>query len=494
MDIRFNPNAVNQFMKGTDLFKEGELVFYVGMVIKGRVIIQNEGARIIIGSGAFLGINDLYAGKYQSTYTALDDLLVYIYPVRRVEELDIILSANKDYHGFMVASFYKIIYEADQIYANIQKNSSELYQFLTDLSTEYQTLAERKGIRISLPEQITNLSLLDGNLELISDRVKYYNECRNLPIDVVKAFYSYGNAVTLYQIEDQVNVVNLQLENLKELAREYVKMAKCLVDESDSCMFKLIAELAVRSGGGTDFNKQIMDIMDSIIEEINKAELFSERMLGVKLAVDRKRMEEVYHLLLTSGTGADENTEVYLKYSKQDAIQAMDELEEAFAKILNYAGIKEEQAEQMKEVMLSFLQLKDKSSSEDMPRAIRRRLTDNHYEIYKKVFLKAYHDNKVPRLIDLFLKYGFADDRLLTKEQMLNLYFMKEGMDKKGTSNVYDIKTWLSLIYEGKKQPSKNEFDQDYPEMVASLKKQGRLNDKEALEWMNDPVKRWSMR
>jgi CRP-like cAMP-binding protein len=116
MDLKINPNAVNQFPEGTVIYKEGEPVFSVAMIIKGRVLIHNDGARIIMSPGSFLGVNDLYQGRYQCTYTACEDLMVYVYPVKRIDELEVILSSNKDYHGYMVASFYKIIYELEQIY------------------------------------------------------------------------------------------------------------------------------------------------------------------------------------------------------------------------------------------------------------------------------------------------------------------------------------------------------------------------------------------
>ncbi|HWT76090.1 MAG TPA: hypothetical protein VN258_15420 [Mobilitalea sp.] len=490
MDIKMNPNTVNQFLKGTDIFKEGDLVFYVAMIIKGRVLMRHEGAKVIMGSGTFLGINDLYSGRYQSTYTAYDDLLIYVYPVKRVEELDTVLSANKDYHGFMVASFYKMIYELDQIYQGIIKNSSELYQFLKDSAQKFQALATRSGCKVRQPERILNLTPIDGDLELISDKVNYYKECNNLPIDAVKSFYSYGNAITLYQLEDQVNVVNQQIEDMKELSREYIALAECLVDDSDTCLFRLIAEMAIKLDASSGFSNELMDIMDNVIEEVNKAELFTEKLLDRELKVDRKKMEEVYHLLLTGNQGKVENPEAFLKYSLEDSKRAMEELEESFRYILNYAGITGDRAEQMETAMLDFIRLRDKSSSDDSARIIRRRLAENHYEIYKSVFLRAYQENNAPRLIDLFLKYGYADERLLTKDQLLSLYFLTEETPKQGLCNVYDIKTWLTLIYEGKKEPSKNEFDQEYTEMVGSLKKQGRITDKEATEMLTNPVKK----
>lgn len=487
MDLKIIPNAVNQFPKGSNIFIEGEPVFGVAMIIKGRVLIQNDGARIIMSPGSFLGINDIYIGRFLSTYTAYDDVLVYVYPIKRIEELDIVLSANKDYHGFMVASFYKIIYELDQIYQSLSKHGSELHQFLRDTYQLYQQISLKKGIQKNNMERITSLAAPDSDLDLLRDRINYYLECRNLPIDVVKQFFSYGNAITLYEVEDQVNIVNQQMDALKEMAGSFVKMAECLVDETNSCLFHLIAELSTTSSGDSS---DLIDIMDSIIEEINKAEDFTEQMLGTKMKVNRKQMEEVYHHLLTGDNRKNTKPADEAKISNEDMQRAFSELKDSFTKILDYSGIQGDKAETIKAVMLEFVGLKDRFSTEDNARIIRRKLTDNYYEIYKAVFLRAYNEKNNSRLMDLFLKYGYADERLLRDERLLSLYFLPEEEQTQGLCKVYNIKEWLTLIYEGKKEPSKNEFDLEYPEMLLELKKQAKLTEKDVKLWLVDPEKK----
>lgn len=490
MDIKINPNAVNQFLKGTVFFKEGEPVYYIAMVIKGRVLISNDGSRMVVGSGSFLGINDMYTGRFQSTYTAVDDLMIYAFPMEHKEALETVLAANKDYHGFMVASFYKMINELEQIYQGILRNGAELYQFLDRTYQKYQDQSNRLGIKPKESESLSAIAPLESDLELIRDRINYYVECNKLPLDVVKSFYSYGNTVTLYQVEDQVGVVNQQLEHLKELSRDYLALAQCLVDDTNNGLFQLFAELAIGGLSYVGSNDVLLDIMDSIIEEVNKAERFTERMLGKALIVNRKKMEEVYHLLLTGDKSQDLSAETLLKHSIEDTNHALKEMENSFQSILDFAEIIGGRADEMKKTMLDFVHLKDKASSEDIARQIRRRMVDNHYEIYTKVFFRAYQEKKVPRIIDLFLKYGYADERLLTKEQLLSLYFLSEEKQQQGLCKVYDIKEWLISIYEGKKEPSKNEFDLEYTEMVNGLKKQGKLTEKDAKLWLEDPVKK----
>ncbi len=490
MKWKINLNAVNQFTKGTDIYTEGDAVQSIALIIKGRILIHNDGAKLIVNPGVFLGVGDLFTGVCQSTYTALDDSILYIFSIGRIEELDSILSINKDYHGLMVASHNRMILELDKIYQGMMKNGLMLYQFLKDQYISYLDTAKRLGYTATTNQQMNSLTMLDSDLELEQDRINYYKECAALPIDVVKAFYSYGNAITLYQVEDQVEIVNHQISVLKNLCNKLTDMTACLIDESDSCLFQLVAALAIEMENADGYSSSVMDVMDLIIEMINQIETFYEEMLGKKIVVNRKRMEEAYHLLLTGTRGKDMSTKTCLKYSAEESEQAIRELKNSYEKLLIYSGISADKAVEMAAVMENYVNLKDRMSGDDSARALRRQVTEHFYLLYKEIFLKAYRDNSAPRLVDLFLRYGYADERLLNQDQLLSLYFLEEEKSSDTEIHVYNIKDWLTLIYEGKKQPSKNEFDLDYQEMLASLKRQGKFSDKELQEWSVNPERK----
>ena len=488
MEWNINPNKLNQLGKGTVIFTEGESVFSIALVIKGRVLIQNNGAKLVVSSGAFLGVNDLYTGKYQSTYTAVDDLLIYAFSVNQQDDLEQVLSMNNDYHGFMVASNNHIISELDQIYRGFYKSWSRIFEFLTRSYQEYIEIGTRQGYQVRTSNRIAELQMPVHDMELIRDRINYYIECKALPIGVVKEFYSYGNAITLYQVEDQVAIINQLLEILKEFSKEYITMVECLFDTTDHCFFQLIASLILEINKGDGDSQEFLSLMDQIIEEVNIADNFINRALGIQYKVNRERMEEIYNLLLKSRKGTI-SSHTFLKYPTEDSEQALEELKDSFSKILTYAEMDSEKVEIMSNTMLDFVNLRDRISYDNDARLIRRNLAKHFYEIYLKVFIKAYHSKRIPKVIDLFLKYGFADERLLSKEQLLSLYFLKEK-ENTGPCGVFNIKEWLTLIFEGKKEPSKNEFDMEYPEFLNSLRKQGKLSEKDVKDWLVNPIRR----
>lgn len=489
MGYKMNPNAVNQIPKGMTIFMEGEPVLYIAMLIKGRVLLQNQGIKIIMGPGSFIGINDLYIGRYQSIYEAYEDIALYIYPVSKVEDLELILSANNECHGYIVASLNKLIYELNNLCNDLIKQGAALHQFLVASYQQCAELTQNQFLKCS--KRIMSLTVTDSNLDFLSDRIKYYCECKNIPISVVKQFFSYGNAITLFEAEEQVNIVNQQMEALKNLADSYISMVECIMDDTDSCLFHVLCSLSEDEELISDKSNYMIDVMDDIINEINKAASFIIQKLNREPAIDRMKVEKLYHLLLTGNKKVIEKHTLTNAYSAEDIKRALEVLKESFSKILNYSGITGDKADAMQEVMQEYVMLKDKYSNDDKARGIRRQLTDNHYTIYKEAFIKAYKDVKVPRLIELFLKYGYADERLLSEEQLLSLYFMQDDDDQDaGPCKVYDISTWLTLIYEEKKEPSKNEFDLDYSEMLSEMKKQGKLTEKEYLSWQSNSEKK----
>lgn len=489
MKQKINLNAVNQCKKGANIYTEGESIYSIAFLIKGRIQIRHMGAKYEAGSGTFFAINDVLAGTYQSTYTALEDLVFYVFAVDYKEDLENVLNINKDYHGFIIASLNRAIYELDNIYQGILRQGHALYSFLTVQYKFYSESASRLGYTVKRPQWVDEVRDLESDIEPDRSKINYYRECATIPIDVVKSYYSYSDIITTYQMEDQIELINQLNEVLKEYAAKLLYMADCLINDSESCLFNLVASYAIEIVNADGNSSELMEVMDNIIEVVNKIEKFYESKLGSDFKVNKKRMEEIYNLLLTGTKSKEISAQIYLKYSVDDTERIIKELNNSYKQILDYSGIEEEKALEMQDHMLDFVNLRDRLSMDDSARAIRKKVTDGHYELYKAVFIKAYHDNNVPRIIDMFLQYGYADERLLDKEQILSLYFLKDD-ERDDSVQVYNIKEWLTLIYEGKREPSKNEFDQDYRERLLSLKKRGKLTATQIKEWNEDSEKK----
>ncbi len=155
--------------------------------------------------------------------------------------------------------------------------------------------------------------------------------------------------------------------------------------------------------------------------------------------------------------------------------------------ILDYGELDGEQRQSFRDFVQSFLDMQDKFATDDEARTLRRNIIKVYYDLYQKVFLKDYQSSEdTPLVIDLFLRYGFLSEKLVTDnimEELLGLDTAHSGM---GACSVYDMKEWLTLIIKGEKEPSKSEFDLDYDENLREMKKTGQITAEMQQEMSHD--------
>jgi CRP-like cAMP-binding protein len=182
---------VNQYPKGSRVYKEGEPILSIALIIKGRVLVHHEGAKYIMGPGSFLAVADIKQGKHQSTYTAIEDLAIYVFSLDQKDRLDNVLSINKDYNGLFIMSLNIAINELGQIYQELLKQVRSTYYFLSDQYKLYYESATRLGYAARRPDWVDELDEFDINNELDLEIISYYKECAAIPVDLIKAYYSY---------------------------------------------------------------------------------------------------------------------------------------------------------------------------------------------------------------------------------------------------------------------------------------------------------------
>ncbi|HPU49282.1 MAG TPA: hypothetical protein PLS54_08460 [Syntrophomonadaceae bacterium] len=156
-----------------------------------------------------------------------------------------------------------------------------------------------------------------------------------------------------------------------------------------------------------------------------------------------------------------------------------EELHNSAAKILAYAGISQEKARLFMSNLDNFIKMKDKSFSDRSSRQIREQISDTFFEAYTAVFKRVRQENNPGRLYLMFLCFGYMDERLLTAEQVNTLYQIVEECPGNAASSLYNLNSWLQQIYQRTKEPSVNEFGQDYQDIFLEKKRRRELTDKD---------------
>lgn len=480
MDITLNMNAVNQVSKGITVYQENEKVESISIIIKGRVSAHKNGIISTLYPGSFLGICDIYKGTYSINYTAIDDLMLFTFPLDEKEDLEMILSTKKEYRGLMVASLSKYIDQIDKIYQDIYREARSLHDFLKSYYQLYKEIGKQgiyNIIEIPLLEELEPFPL-SWNEKY--KRVNYYKECGKVPLEIQKEFYSTSNYICLYHLEEQADLVQQFIYQCTELSCYIFELSQGLMTDGEDCLFMALAKVAMDVEQKGMDNKSILELIDRVIDKLNETELLFLEKAGCELLINRDQMEQTYYMLLSGDTpvGNRENTQEFSVIQSLELIEG--KFKDSLKKILSFSAIEEEKCRRFQELLAEWKGVGDRFAQDDNRRRIRKEIALLFYEVYEAVFLKSYHYEKEDFIIDLFLNYGFVDETLFSKEQLLQLYYVNQNWKKAGPCHVYRLKEWLCSIYEGKKEPSKNEFDLDYKDNVREMRKSNRITEQEA--------------
>lgn len=487
MGVSLNPHTVNQLIKGTEIYGENESISTICLVLKGRVLIQNDGSRVMVGSGSFIGVTDLYAGRVVSSYIAFDDVVLFPFEVTNKDSIKVIIEANKDYSGLLVASLARYLVEVSKTYVEFDLKVKKLYEFLSNAYTEFKALAMKVGFRVNPMDSLETLEPFPA--EVLRNRVNidYYSALSKVPVDIQKAFFSCGEALTTRHVDEIVTDFITYISETRERAVYVSQLLEYMISETRDSLFYQATNIAIEVHKLGKKNEELDALIDQIIEEINSA----EKLLSTKTArvvyINRDRMEQLYSFLLT-GTAID----IDKKDTDNDQLQefdeakVMNELQDSMRKITEFAQLGADETVELKKYIAMFKNLTDKYDTSDEARLVRRGISKLFYPIYQNVFLRAYKEKNTDKVIDLFLRYGLLDETLLTKQQLVELYYLDTQVEESIPCKVYNIRDWLVEIYEGRKEPSKSEFDLDYTESIREMKRTIRMSAEEEKALLND--------
>ncbi len=473
-------NSVNQIGKGNTLIKEDSEINCVCMVLKGRVAADAKGSYTILRPGSFLGINDLHIGRSLCNYVAVDDVMFYAFPVSNAKSIRQIITANKDYGGLMVYSMSQYIAELTKTREDLLNRAQEVYAFLKDSYEKYCYFGDSEEVKFISDNQFTELHAYTNEQTIDEPLLSFYNEDAKLSLDLHKTYYADGINMVLCHAKNQSQLINNLIIECREAAEYLEHTLYLLMNQGDHNLFMFTAGIIISAEKKKVKTDSMMALLDKIIEKINRIEMFFHDKIGRVLHVDRDKIEKVYFAVMT-GTDfmAPEKTSAEeAVVADHDIAQSVKHLENSLQKIMDYSEWDTERVRTFTGLMDAFFSLTDKLSAEENVRKLRHAISKEFYHLYKTVFMKAYKAPTDVKAIQLFLDYCFLDERVLEDAKLAELCAIKKE-EQTLPCNVYTIREWLVLIYEGKKEPSKSEFDMDFVDTIRDMKKRNVMSDED---------------
>ncbi len=465
--------AVKEFPAGTLLVQSEQAINALHVIAKGTVRATYPGGEFYLDKGDVIGVCELFFDSHFITYRAEESSSIASYPFSTAQ-LSGIIRANPDMAQRIVTSMFKQLQEILDQYELACFDCNNFYHYLMDSYKGYLSFCTKHNISARTLPGMETLSELVLEEDVAGWIGGYYSQLRKLvtgtPVKEQDADFLQG--LLLKASQDVYGVISV-CRVLYDYKSEIINL---LMSENRLDFFDLYASLLYRIGAHADDSTTLIATISTMMIQLESQASIDKNMYKERVAEYREHLNSLDQY--TEST-ADED-------AKPDNVP---DIVDSMNTILTYSKADEETATAFRNAINQYSKLTDKNNSDDTSRKLRLTITKLFYQIYEKAFLRSLQEPEVPKVLKMFFNFGYVDENLAGMENAAYLYSIVDRIPSDPARKVFTIYEWLHAIYEGKKTPSRNEFDTDYQAYVHELKITGKINAKEETIMLKDREK-----
>ncbi len=428
------------------------------IVQEGTVTLCHEFEETTLGPNSIIGI--LEQDWFICDYEANSDVTLYVFPCEGVNDLKQFLTAEPKMRKIFLRS---ALLQRHQMFCAYADMYHKIRQFLTSadhMYEEYSYLCARNKVEAKPSLDVESIVPLEMQHKAENWEINSSNSLIRGKLDAYLKLMETDEDLCIGAIMEASAQMHRIARGIREMSVFLRNNRDALVSEIRNDLFHASLELqsAVKAQGADDGE------IKKLIEE----QLLCAEQLGIYT-------EE---LLETCKKEYASNTEK--KSAKEQVCQT--DLEY----ILQYAGYENEKFETMRDLFVSYEKVKDADNKDEEAYRLRKQVRKVFYELYWDCFMQAMeHKKKITPVMEMFFNFAYIDQGYLGEDKTSELYQLSAHLDMCVSEHVFTIFSWLQAVYEGKKEPSKNEFDMDYTAYLTDGLRRG--------EWTKDEIERMKL-
>ena len=455
--------------KNTVIYQAGQPMTALHLIVSGKVIVSYPGGKYLLGKCDVIGLCEITSEVHFLSYTAAENVNILTYPYANSDTLQDLLQKHPDVARLFLISSFRQINMLLNRYDVAEVAASDLFSGLVQYYLKYKGICTR--FRIT-PLDLPGFDSMDtGAIEQRSEiwLSHYYQGLLQTLSDSGNARIRWNPAVT-YGFLHKTGADFYKIYTLLEEHDQYQKLILQLyINDSSLDMFGLLTGLYHKLPGDSAEQQQVYSMLEEIIDTLQK--LANPLKEPVKQRVDAF-FESVRHLKKShSDTG-----------SSSDISAVYASLSHSFTTLLTYAEVEEADFIDYQKIMTAYKALTNRNSSAEEATQLRNQLTECFYHLYTTIALKSMEDSNPPLAIRLFLYFGHMDEELTGVTNCHTLATLLPKENNCAQTGVYPFYDWLKAIYSGKKEPSRNEYEEDYSDYIQKQKLGGSISDAQARE------------
>ena len=462
--------AVKEFPAGTVLIQSGQTITALHMIVKGTVQATYPGGEFLLSKGDFIGVCELFFGSYFITYRTMEDVAIASYAYSAAQ-LPTILRSSVEMANRIVTSMFRQFQEILDQYELALFDCNNFYDYLMNSYKEYLSFCTKHNFPArTLPgmETLTELVLEE---DVPGWAGGYYSQLRSFVMgkSVKDQNPDFLRGLLLKTSEDTYQIISI----CRVLYDYKSEITHLLMNENRLDFFDLYSNLLYRIGSHADESTSLIASISTMMIQLESQPSIDKEMYRQRVAEYKERLGRLEQRAENQNTDGDK-------------LEDVPEMHDSMNTILSYAGVEEETANAFRNAVREYSKMSDKNNSDDASRKLRQTITKLFYQVYEKAFVKSLHDPEVPKLIQMFFNFGYVDEHLAGTDNASYLYSIVDRLPSDPSRGVYTIYEWLRAIYEGRKEPCRNEFDNDYPAYVHEMKISGTITAEEETKMLKN--------
>ncbi len=519
--MSIKPDFAGQYssIQGELLICEGDRTSSIVLLLKGKIdvflspfddifnnnelLISRSCRLFTLEQNTFLSINDVIRnGQNSFSLSARDACTLYCFPANSPAEIRNIISTQKDYSAYLVSSLANLIdlsYNAYQKLLPICHHINALTQNLMtyywaikdkfyfsyapdmDILNSYQSIYEnmkQDGYKFFPldPDFVFTRDLtgtITDSAELDTSSIEYFTSLLNVTLDNRKIFFNSDSFVCEYHIQKGSEVLDTIIAEIKNIFSILCKNMELLY-LSPNNLLTTYGRIATDSRDDKEAALNILNILTQAVDITSQCIDKLQNEFDSFTNIDIKEFSDLIESVKAKtaiGTISTNPADIAA------GSELPSELENSLEKIMQFCSCTQDQIDSLNKRLSQFRSLKDKTSADPEIRELRSSIASDFFAIYDEAFKKTQANNNCPKLISMFLNFGYMDERLVTKEQAIALYRLCDKEYDCSDFNVYNTRNWLEQIYHNQKEPSINDFGQDYSDVFRDMKKRKIVTD-----------------
>lgn len=449
----------------TLIAKKDDIVENVLYIVEGRIFAVRDDMTLILKKGDFVGIEDFSNGTHSFDYYATKDTKCRTFCSSQMVIQSNFFTAKQETARAIALSMNHYLRDSYVYLNSLCARSEEIHKFVLEYYNTYLNMCKElnlEGHPIGDIEELSESIAMSLNHKCV---YQYHKGIYTLLADKeLAADMNDRLLIPGYMFHASIDFNDVI--NSKDFVCSVIEEHNLvLINDNHDDLLSRFSELYSRLGEKHSLSPKLMECMINICTQAKETSVDIRNMRINELKNNSYDFEEG---ITSAGDG--------------DSVTAI--LRNSMSQIIELVGYDEENAKDLKRVIREYKDVYDSNVADDEAKELRKSIEKHFYQLYLLALEVCVETNEIPIILKMFVLFGYLDEELAGISNACELYDLAQTYAGRPDQGLYTGFEWLLAIFIGDKNPSINEFEQDFEQFITEQVSAGKIPEEQKAAYL----------